>query len=135
MILVHGGVWSKTCRLDVVIDRKRGEWATEVRESAAGSIQGFSMIDLVAMLGTDQTDILKIDIEGSEREVFRSPAAWLSMIGCLMIELHGPEAESIVSTTCDPHLARDGRRGEIAIWQRRSDGPDGSWLPPSESKH
>ncbi len=33
-------------------------------------------------------DILKIDIEGAEKEVFSSPAAWIHNVGVLVIEFH-----------------------------------------------
>jgi hypothetical protein len=33
-------------------------------------------------------DLLKVDIEGGERELFRRPS-FLSKVGCVAVELHG----------------------------------------------
>jgi FkbM family methyltransferase len=33
-------------------------------------------------------DVLKIDIEASEKEVFETPAAWIDRVGVIVIELH-----------------------------------------------
>ena len=38
--------------------------------------------------GIDHIDILKIDIEGAEKEVFRDPSAWIGKVDALIVELH-----------------------------------------------
>jgi hypothetical protein len=38
--------------------------------------------------GIDYIDILKIDIEGAEREIFRDPSSWIEKVDSLIIELH-----------------------------------------------
>lgn len=116
--LIHGALWSRTCRLELIVDRARGEWATEVRECQTGSIEGVSMPDLLSQVGVLDVDVLKVDIEGGEREMFRGDASWLSRVGTLMIELHGAECESIVAKACDGRLSHAGRRGEISAWTR-----------------
>jgi hypothetical protein len=40
--------------------------------------------------GIDHIDILKIDIEGAEREVFRDPSSWIGKVDALIVELHEP---------------------------------------------
>lgn len=45
--------------------------------------------EIVASCGLDRIDLLKIDIEGAEREVLRSSAACLQKVGTIIIELHG----------------------------------------------
>lgn len=44
---------------------------------------------IVASCGLDWIDLLKIDIEGAEREVLRGNPACLSNVGAIIIELHG----------------------------------------------
>ena len=42
----------------------------------------------MAGVNLDFVDLLKVDIEGAEREVFASPAAWIERVGVIIIELH-----------------------------------------------
>lgn len=45
-----------------------------------------------------RVDILKMDIEGAEAAIFLSnPEAWLSRTELLIIEMHGPKIESLLS--------------------------------------
>ena len=38
--------------------------------------------------GIDHIDLLKIDIEGAEREIFRDPSSWIGKVDALIVELH-----------------------------------------------
>lgn len=38
--------------------------------------------------GLDRIDLLKMDIEGSEREVLADPSAWIDRVDALIVELH-----------------------------------------------
>ena len=52
---------------------------------------------LLAQIPGGRVDVLKIDIEGGEREVFSSaPEAWMPNVGLIIVELHGPEIEKFV---------------------------------------
>jgi hypothetical protein len=59
----------------------------EKQEGNAG-LQAFSVSDLMKKFGFPRIDIIKIDIEGSEKEVFTENYGWLSETNCLIIELH-----------------------------------------------
>jgi len=76
------------------------------------------MTDLLTDFNVAKVDILKVDIEGGEIDMFRGDAPWLCGIGTLMIELHGPDCESMVATACEGLLCRAGQRGEISVWSR-----------------
>jgi hypothetical protein len=39
-------------------------------------------------MNLEHIDILKIDIEGAEKEVFESSSIWIGKIGIIMTELH-----------------------------------------------
>jgi hypothetical protein len=53
-----------------------------------GEVQGVTVDTIMKEQGIDHVDILKIDIEGAEREVFRDPSSWLRKVDALIIELH-----------------------------------------------
>jgi hypothetical protein len=55
-------------------------------------------MQLVRDFGMTKIDLFKIDIEGSELQLFSAPDAddWLSITGTIMMEIHGPaEAEAV----------------------------------------
>jgi FkbM family methyltransferase len=99
-LLLHGAVWSERTKLAI----SRGtygdgrEWATEVVQPPAGKggdVQTWSVGDLIDMTGCTEVDLLKVDIEGSERVVFGDTAkSWLPRVRNLCIELHGTDCQN-----------------------------------------
>ena len=88
---IRGGLWSGRQALAIanpnapkcMISLKPAETRGE------GAIEGYGVADLMSMAGTAHIDVLKIDIEGGELEVFTANAAeWLPKVRVLMIELH-----------------------------------------------
>lgn len=52
----------------------------------------YSMADIIARTGFDRIDLLKMDVEGAEKEIFAGDLTWLSVVDVILIELHGPYA-------------------------------------------
>ena len=99
---VRGAVWSNRSKLAL----SRGtfgdgrEWASQVREidgkDTLEEVQGWDIPSLLAVAGRDQVDLLKVDIEGSEIDVFGpQSSAWLPKVRNICIELHGPRCEEV----------------------------------------
>jgi FkbM family methyltransferase len=85
------GVWPRNAEL-VIENPEAKSWAFRVREASAGE-KGFAAVGIGALLdesGAPTLDILKLDIEGAEREVFADPNchAWLSRTKMIFVELH-----------------------------------------------
>jgi FkbM family methyltransferase len=100
--VVLGAVWSKRCKL--VLSRgvfgDGREWATQVYEGEVEKDQAFveswDVPGLMELVGTKDVDLLKIDIERSELEVFSAnTSAWLSSIRTICIELHGDDCREV----------------------------------------
>lgn len=95
------GVWSVTCGLVLETDGfgDGREWARTVRASRAGETPMMTARDigsLIAEAGEPRVSILKIDIEGSEAEVFANgDISWLDRVDNLVIELHGERCHRI----------------------------------------
>lgn len=53
-----------------------------------GGTPGLTVDAILSSTGQEQVDLLKIDIEGAEREVMSASADWIDFVGVLMIELH-----------------------------------------------
>ena len=88
---IKAALWNKTGR--VVIGNPESEkWAFRVTNTGptnGPTIEALTMEDLMAIGGTEHVDILKLDIEGAEKELFESNyEAWLGNVRVLMIELH-----------------------------------------------
>jgi FkbM family methyltransferase len=89
---VQKALWPRNTNL--VIDNPSGEpYAFRVREtdgSENGSILATTMEDLLRDAGVDSIDLLKLDIEGAEKELFEDPstARWLSKTRAVILEPH-----------------------------------------------
>tara|TARA_R100000935_G_scaffold58846_1_gene98511 strand:+ start:3646 stop:4410 length:765 start_codon:yes stop_codon:yes gene_type:complete len=88
---IYGGIWNKKTNL-IIKNNMSASWEFEVIEanySSVESIPAYSLPDLMIEHNFKKIDILKIDIEGSEKELFQSNyKSWLSNTKILLIELH-----------------------------------------------
>lgn len=88
---LKGGIWSKSTNL-VIKDVGLGNWGFMIEEfdtSTKDSIKSYTIDDIMKQFDIDQIDILKIDIEGSEKELFESNyEEWLPKTKVLIVELH-----------------------------------------------
>ncbi|MEO8152712.1 MAG: FkbM family methyltransferase [Rhizobacter sp.] len=89
---VHAGLWPVDT-LVAVANPDAAKWAHVPVQAAGGSepgsaIRAVSMPTLMAELNIASIDLLKIDIEGSEYELFESPPEWMSAVKTVAIELH-----------------------------------------------
>jgi FkbM family methyltransferase len=90
---IKGGLWYKNTYLNIIRDfRDQKEWSIRVDEtSETTNLQAFSINYLIEKYNFKTIDILKIDIEGSEKEVFtniNSDNSFLSITKCIAIEIH-----------------------------------------------
>lgn len=72
---------------------------TQVIPAPDGSVEVMTVPDMLALSPASRIDILKIDIEGAELELFRGPCDWLRAVGCVSIELHGEAAKAEIPRT------------------------------------
>jgi FkbM family methyltransferase len=90
-ILQRGAVWSSCCHLTPV--PFPSEWGLSVRSAKPGEdapIEAFDIPSLMAAAGEEAIDLLKVDIEGSEEELFTPGSeSWLRTIRNIAIEFHG----------------------------------------------
>lgn len=87
--LVKAGLWGNSGWLNVY-NQQEGEWALMVSESKVPTdISAYSIGDILRKNSFPQFDLIKLDIEGSEKEVFGSDdTEWLSKVKVLIIEFH-----------------------------------------------
>ena len=90
--VIQAGLWGKTSYLRIR-DLGLGNWGFIVEESSQDdpeSIKAVSLPDLMKEYQLETVDIVKMDIEGSEKEVLEAENCrnWLSKCNVLVIELH-----------------------------------------------
>jgi FkbM family methyltransferase len=94
VIPIQAALWSEKKMLSGS-SATTGHHAYQVREENGlddrgdrGTIRGLTLRELITDLGIQQIDLLKVDIEGSEREVFQNSADWIGRVGIIAIEIH-----------------------------------------------
>lgn len=89
---IQAGIWNKNTFLNVEDVWNFGNWGfvcTEVNKNEKNCIQALTINDIMLRFKKTEIDLLKIDIEGAELEVFSSNyEEWLPKTKVLMIELH-----------------------------------------------
>ncbi len=135
--VLHGAAWSCPTKLSL---RRHNCQADNTVHEASGdkTLDGWDIKSLIKMSGFERVGLLKIDIEGSERALFRENYdAWLPLIDALCIELHGNECREIFFNALRFHRYEHLRSGELDIllnlkpkgagvtdhaWERSSEG-------------
>ncbi|MGF1449759.1 MAG: FkbM family methyltransferase [Opitutales bacterium] len=86
---VHAGVWSETTNLRI-INAGSEKWVFQVEPHPEGPIPAIGFTDLLARrASTDVRTLVKIDVEGADRQIFAGDTAWLDTVDNLYIEVHG----------------------------------------------
>jgi len=88
--ILKAGLWYKKSHLKID-DDNRQKWSftvSEVPEDTPNSIKAVSIPDLMREYHCNEIDILKIDIEGAEKELFEKDYDWLSKVNVIVIETH-----------------------------------------------
>ena len=96
---VNAALWSEPGSL-VLTDPGTGLWGLQVKAAGAPSaatdhagesgalVRAITIGDIIHDHGLDKIDLLKIDIEGAEKELFSEPGPWLAQVDAICIELH-----------------------------------------------
>ncbi len=85
--------------------------------------------DVLDALGWARVDLLKLDVEGLEPDLFADGRDWLPRVERIVFELHAPTAAETVAGLLRPHgfvLERLGRRAEETFLARAEGAGDRS---------
>jgi FkbM family methyltransferase len=88
--LKKAALWPSEIKLQIA-DPNVTNWGFQVRPATAGTptVEAITIPQILAESGADRIDLLKLDIEGAERELFsESCEDWLPKVGMIVIELH-----------------------------------------------
>lgn len=124
--VINGGVWSSSVGL-VLSDQELGdrqEWAVTVRPANRYEEPSVVAVDIGAVLAGvpefDRISILKIDIEGSESEVFsKNTEPWIDKFDHLVIEIHGESCREVVMAATEQLACDISKCEELTVFSTR----------------
>lgn len=87
---LHRAVWSH--RTSLRVENPQAEhWAfigAEARSDSKDAVEASDLGALLDDLGWPRIDLLKLDVEGAETEVFSNADAWIDSVRSIAVELH-----------------------------------------------
>lgn len=91
----------------------------------AGVVDSIDVATLLDQFGVERLDLMKVDVEGAERDIFGSSEPWIHRVDAIVVELHdrfAPGCEEIfVRATGDFEVQRSyGVGGNIRYVRRES---------------
>jgi len=98
---VHAAVWSESGVISLT-DPGYGSWGFQVAanpdhatavavdeaDPATGLVRAVTFDEIVKEFNLGYIDLLKVDVEGSEKEIFANAESWISSVGAICVELH-----------------------------------------------
>ncbi len=96
IIPIQAALWHKNDQINL-IDPGLGKWGfmTEMKDSSENlpgdichTVEAITVDKIMKEFNLEKIDILKIDIEGAEREVFSNTSSWIEKVDSIIIELH-----------------------------------------------
>lgn len=87
--LFRAGLWYRNEMLHIE-NPEAQPWGYRMtpRNSVGSEIPGMTIDQVLNYMGWDRCEILKLDIEGAEREVLNHSSSWISKVDCILVETH-----------------------------------------------
>ncbi|HTY61913.1 MAG TPA: FkbM family methyltransferase [Acidobacteriota bacterium] len=120
--LIKGALWVEDGELDLLFDSTTPTGNTVAKSKSGGSDRGaaYSLNTILKGSGASEIDILKMDIEGSELQIFsENPDPWLSRTRYITMEIHSAEAHAAVHAATRRHGFIRRRYRELYIFFRK----------------
>lgn len=132
---VHAALWPQSGSL-VLSDPGSGLWGLQVRQPAAPlsgelnsavkqaeSVRAITIEDIIREYDLRNIDLLKVDIEGAEKELFSAAGSWLPQVDAICIELHDRFKPGCTRTffAAVPDFSVEARKGENVLVAREAD--------------
>jgi len=115
VIPLHAALWSDDTTLGLSNPDDRVDSYQYSPDAAVETVPAFNMASVLSRYDMPRVDVLKIDIEGAETEVFALRPEWVRRVGMFIIELHGAEAREAFNEATSPLDAVRYHHGEDEI--------------------
>ncbi len=126
VVCLNSGIWNKNCRLQI-IDNGDGNASFITKELAGNetpgnTINAVTITDIINQFKIRHLDLLKLDIEGSEREVFKENYdEWLNKTKDIIVEIHPhihSDAEATIVNALENNFVKKNA-GEYHFFSRK----------------
>jgi len=93
VVPIKAAIWGSVDRR-VIQNRNTGHWGYTVSDSQQAAVSTGQEIDCVTISGLmseydiDRIDLLKMDIEGGEKDVLENSQGWIDSVEIMTVELH-----------------------------------------------
>lgn len=125
IVPLRQAIWSRNTSREVC-SRKTGAWGytmVEVADQGYGlgqMVECVTIPEFMRQRGLEKIDILKMDIEGGEKEIFEHPEGWIDQVELLVVELHdricpGCTAAFENAVSGFEHRHSDGEK--VVVWR------------------
>jgi FkbM family methyltransferase len=121
---LHAAVWSKETSLRIA-NPGAEKWGFSVESSTNGSsaVKALTIPQILSQSGHETIDILKLDVEGAELELFSEGCEeWLPKVRMIIIELHDRHkpgcSRAVYSKLCQAPFSQEIRGENIFIFLR-----------------
>jgi len=84
----HAALWGRSGNVSIANPEAEAHSFRAEMTGRVGGVRAYRIGELLDELGWDSADLVKLDIEGAEREVLEDGAAWLPRVRHLLVELH-----------------------------------------------
>jgi FkbM family methyltransferase len=122
IIPLHGALWPVSGDVALTDSMNGSACAFTVGRDdrkKIGTVRGYSMPEIMSAYKAAHIDLLKLDIEGSEKELFSGNTEWLDCVSVIAIELHDRYKEGCSSAfykkLCELNFAQEIRGENIFI--------------------
>lgn len=120
--VVEGGLWSESGHLRISNPTDLA-WAFQCEMAPADApdaFPAFSVDTLLDRSGFERCDLLKLDIEGAEEQLFSAPEKWLDRVDTILVEIHNDAALAAVKNACPQGLWHYRDFGEKILLNSRN---------------
>lgn len=121
--VLKAALWGKSMSMTVE-SGNIGTWASTVtvaKGNSGSTIEGFDIPTLLKRYDIESVDILKIDIEGAEFDVFSAENLdWINQIKCFQIELENEDCRKVFMKALSQRGFNFSQYREITIAVRKS---------------
>jgi FkbM family methyltransferase len=115
VVPLHAALWSDDTTLGLSNPDDRVDSYQYSPDAVVETVEAFNMNSVLARFDMARVDVLKIDIEGAETEVFAPKPEWVGRVGMFIIELHGAAARHAFTAATSALDAERYRHGEDEI--------------------
>ena len=119
--LFRGALWGSQTALDIA-NPDADTWSFRMMESRTGesSVNTITMPEIITKVG--DIDLLKLDIEGGEKQLFEKDPAWLARVRMVVLELHeryAPGCTRLIDDVLTSYgFTKTEEKGENVIYQK-----------------